>query len=107
MNNLFNPTTALGSAFNSVFTAHPTATADQQSNGKATAYRPTSISAHSTGGTKICKDCHHQFPVKAVTEVHPVPGLTMYQCADCLAMTHAAAGTDTGMPIEAVHDAHA
>jgi hypothetical protein len=28
-------------------------------------------------------DCHNQFPVKAVTEVHPVPGLTMYRCEGC------------------------
>jgi hypothetical protein len=90
MNSLFNSNTPLGSAFGSIF-SDPVPAAAKQSKGSGSAYRPTSISAHSNTATKICMDCHNQFPVKAVTEVHPVPGLTMYRCADCATMASAAA----------------
>jgi hypothetical protein len=91
MDNLFNSNTALGSAFGSIFSEPaPTATA-KQSKGSGSAYRPTNISAHSNTATKICMDCHNQFPVKSVTEVNPVPGLTMYRCAGCAATAAASA----------------
>jgi hypothetical protein len=96
MNKLFNSNTPLGSAFGSIFSGPaPAATAKQSKEG-GSEYRPTSISAHSNTATKICMDCHNQFPVKSVTEVHPVPGLTMYRCCDCVTVASAAAvaGTD-------------
>lgn len=92
MNNLFNSNTPLGSAFGAIFSDPAPASTDKQSKGSGSAYRPTSISAHSNTATKICLDCHNQFPVKAVTEVHPVPGLTMYRCGGCATTAQAAAG---------------
>jgi hypothetical protein len=83
MNNLFCSNTPLGSAFDSIFSDSTPAATAKQSKGSGSAYRPTSISVHSNTASKICMDCHNQFPVKAVTEVHPVPGLTMYRCGGC------------------------
>jgi hypothetical protein len=96
MNNFFNPNTVSGSAFGSISADAPSAAPNKQSTGSHSAYRPTSISAHSTGSTKICMDCHNQFPLKAVTEIHPVPGLTMYRCCGCVTVeaAKAAVGTD-------------
>jgi hypothetical protein len=93
MNNPFHSNTPLGSAFGSIFSDPAPAVAAKQSKGSGTQYRPTSISAHSNTATKICMDCHNQFPVKAVTEVHPVPGLTMYRCGGCATAPSASEGT--------------
>lgn len=100
MNNLLDPSTALGASFGSIFTTAAAAPANKQSPGDRSAYRPTSISVHSTGSTKICMDCHNAFPLRAVTEIHPVPGLTMYRCADCLTASAAVEAT-------AAHEAEA
>lgn len=106
MNNVFAPSTALGSAFDSIFTEPSHATGNKQSASSKPAYRPTSISAHSNTGSKICMDCHQQFPVKELTEVHPVPGLTMYRCGGCVTAAPATAEL-AGSPSDAMHEAEA
>lgn len=38
------------------------------------------------GRTKLCEHCLDRLPVEQMTEVHPVPGLTMYRCPACTAL---------------------
>jgi hypothetical protein len=47
-------------------------------------YSPTSISPHAVGSTRICHACEASLPHAQMTEIHPVPGLTMYRCPACV-----------------------
>lgn len=48
-------------------------------------YQPTLMSVVVNSSTKICHACAAKLPHNQMTEVHPVPGLTLYRCPACVA----------------------
>lgn len=54
------------------------------------AYRPTSFSPHVSTDWRICWGCEGRFALSVMVEMHPVRGLTVWQCPSCRPMpTHA------------------
>jgi hypothetical protein len=43
-------------------------------------YRPSNITPHIASQERFCWSCGTKYPLSEVTEKHPVPGLTVWQC---------------------------
>jgi hypothetical protein len=48
-------------------------------------YVASDISPHAAGDSRVCHLCLAGLPLAQMTEIHPVPGLTLYRCPDCCA----------------------
>jgi len=46
-------------------------------------HQPTLMGVFVNSSSKICHACEATLPHDRMTEVHPVPGLTLYRCPAC------------------------
>lgn len=52
-------------------------------------YVGSNISPFVAGTHKVCCECLVRLPLSQMTLIHPVPGLTMYNCPACAAAAQA------------------